>query len=300
VAGVRVVSLLPSATEIVHELGAGSTLVGRSEECDFPSSVRELPIVMRARTWDPERSSEEIDERVRRVRGGGESLYELDLDRLRTLAPELIFTQDLCTVCSVTDTEVVAACRATGIDPTIVTLGPLTLDEVWDSVEVVGVALGLEARSREVAGALRSRAVLPEREPNGAAPTVAIVEWLDPPIVAGLWTPDIVTAAGGTAVAADPGRPGHRTSWKALEETAPDLLVLSPCSFSVPRTRAELAASPVRAQLARLAPRLGIWLADEAYFSRPGPRLAAGVELVRALLDGRAPPAPMPAERWEP
>ncbi|MCI4355285.1 MAG: cobalamin-binding protein, partial [Thermoplasmata archaeon] len=102
----RVVSLLPSATEIVHDLGAGASLVGRSEECDYPATARDLPVVMRARAWDSDRPSREIDERVRRVRGSGESLYELDLDRLRSLAPDVLLTQDLCSVCAVTDAEV--------------------------------------------------------------------------------------------------------------------------------------------------------------------------------------------------
>lgn len=297
--GLRVVSLLPSATEIVHGLGAGTTLVGRSEECDFPPAVRSLPIVMRARAWDSERSSQEIDERVRRVRGVGESLYELDLAQLRILAPEVILTQDLCTVCSVTDTEVVAACRATGIDPAIVTLGPRTLEEVWDSIEVVGAAIGLGERAGRMADSLRSRSIPPTVLGGGKAPLVAIVEWLDPPILAGLWTPDIVAAAGGRPVALDAGVPGLRTTWTDLEKVAPDLVVISPCSFSVDRTRAELATSPIRAQVARLAPRAGIWLADEAHFSRPGPRLAEGMHLVRALLEGRTPNGPLPAERWE-
>jgi iron complex transport system substrate-binding protein len=296
----RVVSLLPSATEIVHDLGAGPALVGRSEECDYPPSVRGLPIVMRARAWDADRPSREIDDRVRRVRGASESLYDLDLEQLRTLAPDLVLTQDLCTVCSVTDTEVVAACRATGIDPRIVTLGPKTLEEVWDSIETVGTALGLLDRARVVSDGLRSRSTRGGVHLARPRPIVAIVEWLDPPILAGLWTPDIVRAAGGIALGTEPGVPGLRTTWEDLVAVQPDLVVLSPCSFSVERTRAELGSSKVRTELARLTPRAGVWLADEAYFSRPGPRLAAGVELVRDLLEGRAPRAPMPVVRWEP
>jgi iron complex transport system substrate-binding protein len=294
----RVVSLLPSATEIVHELGAGGSLVGRSEECDFPDSVRALPIVMRARAWDGGRPSAEIDQRVRQVRGAGESLYELDLEQLRALAPEIILTQDLCTVCSVTDAEVVAACRTVGIDPTVVTLGPRTLEEVWDSIDLVGSALGLDERAGELAATLRSRTRPSPSSPSGPPRVVAIVEWLDPPILAGLWSPDIVAAAGGEALGVEPGVPGLRTTWQSLADAAPDLVVISPCSFSVPRTRAELAGAPVRGGVTRLAPRAGIWLADEAYFSRPGPRLAAGVELVRDLLAGRTPRGPMPVERW--
>jgi len=296
----RVVSLLPSATEIVHDLGAGASLVGRSEECDYPAAVRGLPVVMHAREWDADRPSREIDDRVRRVRGQGESLYELDLGELRSLAPDVVLTQDLCTVCSVTDSEVAAACRATGITPSIVTLGPRTLEEVWDSVETVGAALRIPERSRVLAADLRARTTMREPAAGGALPVVAVVEWLDPPILAGLWTPDIVRCAGGTSLGVEAGVPGLRTTWGAIAATQPDLVVISPCSFSVERTRSELARSPVRPAVSRLTPRAGIWIADEAYFSRPGPRLAAGVELVCELLGGRAPRGPMPVERWEP
>jgi iron complex transport system substrate-binding protein len=294
----RVVSLLPSATEIVHDLGAGPFLVGRSEECDYPASVRSLPVVMRARAWDADRPSAEIDQRVRRVRGTGESLYELDLPQLRALAPELLLTQDLCTVCSVTDTEVTAACRATGVDPEIVTLGPKTLEEVWDSVESVGNALGLKERGHDLAESLRGRTSVSSSNPKRPRPVVAVVEWLDPPILAGLWTPDSVRAAGGIALGVEPGVPGLRTTWSAIASAAPDLVVISPCSFSVERTRAELGTSSIRQNLDALSPSFGIWIADEAYFSRPGPRLAAGVELVRDLLDGERPRGPMPVLRW--
>ncbi|MCI4339723.1 MAG: cobalamin-binding protein [Thermoplasmata archaeon] len=296
----RVVSLLPSATEIVHDLGAGATLVGRSEECDFPDEVRGLPIVMRARAFDGDRPSGEIDERVREVRGSGESLYELDLDQLRTLGPEVVLTQDLCGVCSVTDADVQTACRVSGIAPQIVTLGPRTLEEVWDSIEVVGSAVGRSADAHALAERLRLRTT--DRGPveGSPSPVVAVVEWLDPPILAGLWTPDIVRAAGGTALGLEPGAPGLRTTWSAIRSAAPDLVVLSPCSFRVERTRRELDRSPLRSELARWRPPLGFWIADEAYFSRPGPRLADGVDLIRSLLSGREPRGPMPCARWAP
>ncbi len=296
----RVVSLLPSATEIVHDLGAGAALVGRSEECDYPAAVRALPVVMRARAWDADRPSAEIDDRVRRVRGSGESLYELDLDRLRDLAPDVLLTQDLCGVCSVTDAEVESACRATGIAPRIVTLSPRTLEEVWDSVETVGKAIDRPSEGRELAESLRARSAPPE--PAGPAPPsrIAVVEWLDPPILAGLWSLDIVRAAGGESIGVQPSVPGLRTTWPDLAAAEPDLVVLSPCSFSVARSRAELEDPALRREVARLRPSHGVWLADEAHFSRPGPRLADGVELLRALRSGRDPPGPMAAERWEP
>jgi iron complex transport system substrate-binding protein len=292
----RVVSVLPSATEIVCALGHGPELVGRSEECDFPSEVKSLPAVMRPRTWDSGRSSREIDDRVQKVRGSGESLYELDVDLLRSLDPDLLLTQDLCTVCSVTDAEVAAACAKADVAPRIVSLTPRTLSDVWLSIEAVGRALDDPERGHAFARELRARCA-PPRSP-GARPRIAVVEWLDPPILAGLWAPDMIRAAGGSTTGARRGRPGTRTSWTELAELAPDLMILSPCSFSVDRTRRELADPRLARDVARVHPPRGIFLADEAFFSRPGPRLADGVELLRRLLGGSLGSPPMPAESW--
>ncbi len=292
----RIVSVLPSATEIVCALGHSSELIGRSAECDYPPEVRSRPVIMRPRTWDADRPSAEIDARVREARGRGESLYVLDIELLRKLAPDLLITQDLCGVCSVTEEEVVTACREAGIAPAVVSLMPRTLSQVWDTVGAVARAVGDEDAGRRLEATLRARA-------NGGSgvgrvPLVAVVEWLDPPILAGLWTPDVVRAAGGDAIGPCSGEPGIRSTWEAIERYGPDLVLLSPCSFSVERTEQELNRTPVRAALARQAPRLGTYVADEAYFSRPGPRLADGIDLVRSLLSGGAGAHPMPVRRW--
>jgi iron complex transport system substrate-binding protein len=294
----RIVSLLPSATEIVCALGSSDALVGRSEECDYPESVRSLPVVMRARIHDAERSSAEIDTRVRTVRAAGESLYTLDLDRLRALAPDLLLTQDLCAVCSVTVGEVRRAVASLDSAARVLSLSPRTLPEVWASVEEIGRAIG---RS-EAAGAL-ARQLRERTRPVGPGLTsrrrVAIVEWLDPPILAGLWTPEIIDSAGGVPVGPRSRTPAVRARWTELRDLRPELVILSPCSFTVEHTLRELENPEVRAGIASLAPPLGVWVADEAYFSRPGPRLADGVELVRALLRREAPPGAMPVARWD-
>lgn len=294
----RVVSVLPSATEIVYALGHGSELVGRSAECDFPTEAGRLPVVMRPRTLDSDRPSREIDRRVREARGRGESLYELDIGLLHLLAPDLLLTQDLCSVCSVTESEVAEALTRAGVAPRVVSLTPRTLEEVWTTFGTI-------------AGALRdpnagARLVRSARERTGfslgthALRRVAVVEWVDPPILAGLWTPDIVRAAGGIPIGPASGAPSERTSWEKLAEERPDLVILSPCSFTVSRTRSELGDPEVRRGVARLTPALGTYVADEAYFSRPGPRLAEGVRLVRDLLREAPPERPMPVERWVP
>jgi iron complex transport system substrate-binding protein len=288
----RVISVLPSATEIVCALGHGSELVGRSSECDYPSEVQTTPVVMRPRTWDSERPSREIDARVRGARARNESLYELDVDLLRRLAPDLLLTQDLCGVCSVTEEEVASACATAGVRPKVISLTPTNLDQVWKTVETVGEALGDPVRGRELARALRDRS----RPAPRTGRKVAVVEWLDPPILAGLWTPDIVVAAGGDPLGPQTAEPGTRTSWAELARQTPDLVVLSPCSFSVERSKRELARPALRSEVLSPQPPLGTYVADEAYFSRPGPRLAAGIELIRDLLHGAPPRAPMPVE----
>ena len=292
----RIVSLLPSATEIVCALGNGADLVGRSEECDYPALVRDLPVVMRAKAWDGDRPSAEIDARVRRTRGSGESLYTLDIELLRHLRPDVLLTQDLCGVCSVTQEEVERACALAGLSPRVVSLMPRTLREVWDSIDEVGRAIESEAAAKRLSEGLRSRSKPVPRGPT--APKVAVVEWLDPPIYAGLWTPEVIDRAGGAPVGPRAGSAGRRSDWHQIAGEHPDLLVISPCSFTVERTRAELDRTPMGREVASVAAPLGTWVADEAYFSRPGPRLADGIDLVRSILRGQAFHAPMPAAPW--
>ncbi|HTZ61474.1 MAG TPA: ABC transporter substrate-binding protein [Thermoplasmata archaeon] len=285
----RVVSVLPSATEIVCALGHRDELVGRSAECDYPESVRSLPVVMRPKIWDADRSSAEIDARVRSVRSTGASLYELDIELLRRLEPDVILTQDLCGVCSVTDAEVATACARADVAPLVVSLTPRTLAGVWETVDRVGRVLSDPEAGRALARELAARSRPPRS--RGSRPRVAVVEWLDPPILAGLWAPEIVHAAGGEPVGAQKGRPGSRTDWNAIRAAQPDLVVLSPCSFSVPRTQRELRDPVLRDAVEHVSAGRGVWIADEAYFSRPGPRLADGVDLIRHLLAG---------DRWDP
>jgi iron complex transport system substrate-binding protein len=294
---VRILSVLPSATEIVCALGRGGELVGRSAECDYPPQVRGLPVVMEAKRTDPETSSGAIDASVRAARASGESLYRLDLERLAALRPDVILTQDLCGVCSVTPDEVTAACRATGLDPTIVALTPRTLADVWTSVELIGAAIGSEKAAMRVAAGLRRRTAA-SPPTRGPPPRVAVLEWLDPPIRAGLWTPEMVASAGGMYLGPAPGQVGERSTWAKVLQLAPDLLVLSPCSFPIARTASELEDAGLAVQLGRASIPLGIWLADEAYFSRPGPRLANGVELIRALIHRTKVPNDPPVMRW--
>jgi iron complex transport system substrate-binding protein len=287
----RVVSVLPSATEIVCALGHASELVGRSEDCDFPRQVQRLPVVMRARGWNSGSSSSDIDARVQDARAQGVSLYEMDVVRLRELRPDLLLTQDLCGVCSVTAFEVEEACERAGVRPDVVSLTPQSLEDVWTSIEMVGKALGDGAAGIQLASRLRERS----RASHAATPPqVALLEWLDLPIIAGLWVPEMVAAAGGVSLSGAPRSAGVRTSWAELGTAQPDLVVLSPCSFHVDRTEREASHPRIAEGLSRWTPRLGMFVADEAYFSRPGPRLAEGVELLRHLISGDDWDPPMP------
>lgn len=294
----RVVSVLPSATEIVYALGHGTELVGRSAECDFPAEARRLPVVMRPRTLDSGRPSREIDRRVREARSRGESLYELDIDLLRELAPDLLITQDLCSVCSVTEVEVAEALTRAGVAPRVVSLSPRTLEEVWRSFGTIAGALGDAGAGVRLSETAHRRTEFPSRPRSRRR--VAVVEWLDPPILAGLWTPDIVRRAGGVPVGPTSAAPGERTTWETLEKERPDLVILSPCSFTVERTLSELNQLEGRGGVTLRAPPLGMYVADEAYFSRPGPRLVEGVRLVRDLLRRAPLERPMPVEQWAP
>lgn len=280
----RIASVLPSATEIACALGAEAELVARSAECDYPAGIRRLPVLMRPRTLDSGRQSAEIDRRVRASRARGESLYAIDLEVLRSTDPDVLVTQDLCGVCSVTGPEVETACREAGVRPKVVSLAPKSLEEVWASIGTLGAAIGRDEQARSLMRSLRasSQPRTGLRDRGG----VAVVEWLDPPILAGLWTPEIVETAGGHAVGPKPGEPGRTVSWEELRAAGPRCMVLSPCSFPVERTLAELGTADLGNRLREEFPRTTVVVADEAYFSRPGPRLVHGIELVRHLLDG--------------
>ncbi len=291
----RVVSVLPSATEIVCAVGAGAALVGRSEECDYPAAVRELPVVMRAKTLDLESPSREIDARVRRSLEARESLYTIDLGRLAALRPDLMLTQDLCRVCSVTDEEARTACELAGVSPRILSIAPRSLHDVWESVVRIGEAVGRGDAGRSLSRELEARTA---RDRGSARDRVLVLEWIDPPIEAGLWTPELIESAGGVPWTSRTNAPAQAVDLEALRSDPPELVVVSPCSFPVTRTARELEGSSLAKTLARLDVPRGVWLADEAHFSRPGPRLTEGRELIANALAGRPPSGRLPVRCW--
>ena len=286
----RIVSLLPAATEIVCALGLRVRLVGRSHECDFPADVAGLPALTRARV-DSALPSERLDQEVRRILAERLPLYMLDSARLAELAPDVVVTQEACEVCAVSYDQVVTSLKRTAYRAAVVSLRPTRLGDVLDDVRKVASACGIPEQGERVEGELRARlATVPEGAGAGPRPRVAVVEWLAPLMLAGHWVPEAIEAAGGVPVGPAAGAPSPYATWEDLRALAPDAIVVAPCGFDLARTETE--AEPWLASLRGLSPR--ILLADgNAYFNRPGPRIVEAVETLAGWLRGE----PVPPER---
>lgn len=281
-----IVSLLSSATEIVHALGAGDLLIGRSHECDYPASVRALPACTKP-LIDVDADSREIDRQVKESARTALSIYEVFDDVLARLQPTHILTQVQCDVCAVSlrDVELSIASRLAST-PSIVALNPASLADIWDDFRRVAEAGGVSAEP------LIRR--LQERMPRvhrDVPPTVACIEWIEPLMAAGNWTPELIDLAGGVDVFGTPGVHSPWITWDQLTARDPDVIIVAPCGFDLPRTRAEMHWLTDRPDFADLrAVRTGrLFLADgNQYFNRPGPRLTETYEIIRDALGGAA------------
>lgn len=300
----RIVSLLPSATEIICELGLGAALVGVTHECDHPAEVRGLPRVTQT-FIPPDASSREIDDLVRDRLRSTSALYELDLPVLERLAPDLIVTQALCDVCAVAEAEVAAAvCRLPGA-PRVVNLEPASLAEVLASLEVVADAAGVPERGRAAVARLQERidAVAGRSANVTSLPSVMLLEWIDPPFTAGHWSPEIVRLAGGREVLGREGEKSRSVPWEEIVAADPEVLVIACCGFDISRTRQDLPillAQPGFSGLACVRDSRVFLVDGSAYFSRPGPRLVESLEILAHALHPALHPLPaglMPAER---
>jgi len=286
---VRVVSLLPSATEIVYALGLGDQLVGVTFECDEPASARRDKTVVIGGRDTSGMDPAAIDAYVRAQLAAGQDLYTLHADALAALAPDVILTQDLCRVCALPTGQVEDALEYLGCTAEVVSLDPRSLDDVLATILTVGQRTGTEQQAGQLIAALRRRlAEVAARVAGQHRPAVAVIEWVDPPFTAGHWVPDLVTAAGGRPVAARPGNPSVQTNWEQIAAARPEVVVVAPCGFHLDgaAAQAELAA--------RHLPGLPIWAIDaDGIVVRPGPRLVDGVEALAAILHpGRAAAAP--------
>jgi iron complex transport system substrate-binding protein len=281
---VKIVSLLPSATEIVYALDLGEHLRGVSFECDYPERARSVPVVSgTALPTDGSLSAQEIDTAVSARVAAGEPLYTLDDVRIREIDPDLILAQDLCQVCAVPSGAVEAALDVIGCRAQVVSLDPGRLDEVIDCVGLVGAATGTGAQADALMTGLRARVDVVRRRADGRPkPRVLVLEWSDPPFNAGHWVPDQVEAAGGVPVLAAAGARSRRLTWAEISGEQVDVTIFMPCGF-------DLAGAVAQAPVLLARPEAGvlgrIFAVDaNAYFSRPGPRVVDGVELLERLL----------------
>lgn len=278
----RICSLLPSATEIVAELGLIDSLVGVSDECKWPSDVVGTPVVSAAKI-DPARlSSLEIDEAVRAsVRDGG-SLYAVDADLIAELAPDLIVTQDLCTVCAVSSDDLESACV---VGAAVLSLDPRTLGEVAGSVRTLASRLGVAERGEEIATRMQETIKHAAESVHGLPPLrVFFAEWIEPPFAAGHWLPEMIELAGGKDVLGVAGLPSRSTTWTDALALEPELVIVGPCGFDVEEAARRAAGLDW--------PCAAVAVDGDAYYSRPAPRLADGVRQLAHLFHPETAPDP--------
>ncbi len=292
----RIVSLLPSATEIVCCLGLQDLLAGVTHECDFPPLVRRLPKV--TRTLIPvDATSGEIDRLVRERLSSGRALYSLDLPELERVRPDLIITQTLCEVCAVAEEEVRAASCGLPGTPEIINLEPSTLLEVLDSIRRVGHIVGKAQQAESVVSRLEARVAQVEARSRDITdrPGVAFLEWLDPPFSSGHWTPELIRWAGGIELLGREGRASRTLSWPEIAACKPDVVFIACCGYDVDRTLKDVAALSRVPEWGKLpAVRSGrVYVTDGShYFSRPGPRLVDSLEVLAHALHPEVHPLP--------
>ena len=300
----RIATLLPSATEIVCALGLADQIVAVSHECDYPPEIRGRPIVVRSLIDSASRSSGEIDAGVEAALARGESLYQIDAAALAGIRPDLLITQDLCDVCALPSMDVDAIIGALPESPRVLRLHPHTLDGILGDILEVGAATGRDAEAHGVVGDLRARIARVEAAVRGRGRSrVFCMEWLDPPFCGGHWMPELVTLAGGEEVLGRPNRPSVRVSWETIAQARPEIVVLTVCGFDVDRTFLEVASIESHPAWEALpAVRAGrVYVTDGgAYFSRSGPRIVDGLEILAAILHPEAAAWPTPAGSWAP
>ncbi|GIV07920.1 MAG: cobalamin-binding protein [Fimbriimonadales bacterium] len=282
----RIVSLLPSATEIVYALGLGEQLVARSHECDYPPEVESVPVITYS-LIPPELPSHEIDRMVSETLMTHATLYGLDLDLLRALEPDLLITQALCDVCAVSFNSVQEAVATLSPRTRVLNLEPTTLQGVMETFQVVAEAAGVPERGQELIAQFRER-VERVRVQHRPPMRVTFLEWIDPPFACGHWTPELMQLAGGIDGHGKAGQPSRRLEWREVLDWQPEAIVIACCGFTVERTQQDM---PILEQLPGWsdlpAVRHGnIFIADgNAYFSRPGPRLADSLKWLAEQLE---------------
>jgi iron complex transport system substrate-binding protein len=309
----RLVSLLASATEMIAALGCLDQLVGRSHECDYPEAVQALPVVSQVQI-NIATSSAEIDAQVKALsRAAREehaalqalSIYRIDTEQLQRLRPDIIFTQTQCEVCAVSERDVAqAVSQLIGIQPRIVSLAPYRLADVWEDVLRVGAALERAAQAQSLVAGYQARlaALRSRTSAQSEHPRVAVLEWLDPPMAGGNWTPELVEMAGGINLFGEVGVHSPWLAWEELVVADPDVIILTPCGFTLARALEEvplLAARPGWANLRAVRQGRVFAIDGNQYFNRSGPRLVESAEILASLLWGEDMAANIDHASWQ-
>ena len=283
-----IVSLIPSGTEMICALGCQEQLVGRSHECDFPYAIRNLPICT-APNLSVDGTSQEIHEQVSCILQNSLSIYRVEMATLSRLNPDIIVTQTQCDVCAVSQADVEKAIKDSfQIQPTVISLHATNLQDVWEDIRQVAQGLGKEQAGQQLLDDLQTRisTIAHESRSTNSHPTVACIEWMAPLMAAGNWVPELVQLAGGQSVFGEPGSHAPWITWEALTHTNPDILILMPCGFSIPRIEEEMqimTQHPLWATLS--AVKNGrVYLTDgNQFFNRPGPRLVESLEILAEI-----------------
>ena len=280
----NIVSLLPSATEIVCALGCQAQLKGRSHECDFPLGISELPICT-APNLSVDGTSQEIHERVSEILKDALSVYRVEVDTLRALQPDIIVTQTQCDVCAVSFTDVEKALKELlDIQPTVISLQATNLQGLWDDIQRVAQGLGKKQEGQQLLVSYQTRVstIADQSKHESTQPSVACIEWMEPLMAAGNWVPELVQLAGGQSTFGEPGAHAPWITWDALAQANPDMLILMPCGFSMSRIQEELhilTEHPVWPTL-KAVQKGHVYLTDgNKFFNRPGPRLVESLEI---------------------
>jgi len=311
---VRIVSLLASATEMIYQLGCLDQLVGRSHECDYPPEVQSLPVVSRVQI-DIDTSSAQIDAQIKQLAHKEAepedpalkalSIYALDVEQLQALRPDVIFTQTQCEVCAVSERDVMQAIQhLTGLHPRIVSLAPHQLNDVWEDVLRVGEALGRYEQAKRLVDGYKKilKNLRNTTSKFGSKPRVTVLDWLDPLMAAGNWTPELVDYAGGANVFGEVGLHSPWLSWEELQAEDPDILVLSPCGFTIERTLQDVAMlrqHPVWQSLQAVKNGRIYAIDGNQYLNRSGPRLVESAELLGRAIWGEQLRVQVDANGWK-
>jgi iron complex transport system substrate-binding protein len=301
---VRIASLLPSATEICCALGLGPQIVAVTHECDFPPEMRNRPAVVHSVLDTGSMTSREIDARVEDAFRQGDPLYRIDASALFDLGPDLVITQDLCDVCALPGLDANAVAAALPGPPRVLRLHPHTLGDILNDVLTVGSATHREAEAERLVAQLRDRISTIEAAVRGRDRVpVLCMEWLDPPYCGGHWMPELVALAGGRDIIGRPGRPSFRIAWSDIAAGCPDVIVLALCGFDVARTGAEVRTIAGRSEW-RTLPAVAagrVYSTDaSSYFSRSGPRIVVGLQILAAILHPEIAFPPAPPGSWAP